>query len=109
MTVVRVEPGPCGFTAQIKAKSEDRYTASLTIESECPAVIALNQELATLDMEDIIGRKGFGGSRPFEIAANHLPHSSCPVLSAVLKAAEVELGLALSRTVTIEFIKEDEQ
>jgi len=38
-----------------------------------------------------------------ELLSPNLAHNSCPVYSGILKALEVEMGLALPRDVTIKF------
>ena len=103
MTIVHVNPGPCGLQARIEVTTTARYQTAVKIESDCQAVMALAQELTELGMNDVLGREGFGKSRPFVLAAKTLKHATCPVLSGVLKAAEAEMGLALPRDVTIIF------
>ena len=108
MVVVKVFPGPCAFEARIEAVSDGARRVRMTVESECPAVTSMAGELETLGLEDIVGKAGFGGVRPFQVAADTLFHATCPVLTAFLKAAEAELGLAVKRDVIIEFITEEE-
>lgn len=106
MKRVKVYPGPCGFESTIEAESDGNYQVRMSVESECPAVTALGKRLANLTMKDVVGKEGFGHLRPFEEAADTLFHASCPVLTAFLKAAEAEMGLAVAQDVTIEFIEE---
>ena len=42
----------------------------------------------------------------YRSAAKHIKHAACPVMSGILKAIEVEAGLALPCDVRIEFIKD---
>lgn len=48
------------------------------------------------------------GSPPvvWELAAKHCPHAACPVPVGILKAVEVEAGLALPADVSIEIRQE---
>lgn len=108
MTVVKVSPGPCGFEARIRVERQSKYVARLFVESDCKAVAALGRELEKVDVRDIVGKGGFGRSRPFKCASRTLFHAACPLLAAMLKAAEVELGLAVPRDVTIKFTPEED-
>ena len=94
--------------AVIEVHADGKRQAALKVESDCPAVTALAEELETLTLTDIVGKEGFGGVRPFKIAADTLYHATCPVLTGILKAAEAELGLAVPRDVVIRFVPEDE-
>lgn len=107
MTKVTVFPGPCGFEAVIEARTNGNYEAKMSIQSKCPAVRRMAEQLETLTLTDIVGQGGFGGVRPFQVASNTLSHATCPVLTGFLKAAEAELGLAVPRTVTIDFNSEE--
>jgi hypothetical protein len=60
------------------------------------------QTLGALDMTDILS-KGMGKNAVFAECSELLSHAACPVPSAIIKAAEVELGLALPKPVVIEF------
>jgi len=42
-----------------------------------------------------------------EIALDTIPHVSCPVITGVLKALEVSVGLALPKDATIAFVEDD--
>jgi hypothetical protein len=107
MTLIKVFPGPCGFEATITATVDGEYRVRMSVDSKCPAVKAMAKELEVLTLNDIIGKEGFGRSRPFTAAAETLAHAACPVLTGFLKAAEVEMGLAVPRNVTMEFITEE--
>ncbi len=107
MKLIKVFPGPCGFEATITAMADGEYRVRMSVESKCPGVKAMARELEVLTLHDIVGKEGFGRSRPFEAAADTLTHAACPVLTGFLKAAEVEMGLAVPRNVTMEFITEE--
>ncbi|TFH34446.1 MAG: hypothetical protein E4G99_09495 [Anaerolineales bacterium] len=40
----------------------------------------------------------------YQSAARHIRHTGCPIPSAILKAIEVEVGIALPHDVVINFI-----
>jgi hypothetical protein len=105
VTVVKVASGVCGFTTRIQAKKVEKRTVSIELESDCPNMAALSEalkQLGALTMREILN-KNEEGNPVFRVCSEHLAHSSCPVRVAILKAAEVELGLALPRPATIEF------
>jgi hypothetical protein len=39
----------------------------------------------------------------YQSAARHIRHTACPIPAAILKAIEVEVGIALPQDVTITF------
>jgi hypothetical protein len=105
LTVVKVKAGACGFVTRIRADKVNKREVKIEIESDCESVDDLGfilQEIGPLSLKDIVS-KGANGNRVFHAAAEKLPHSACPVSVAVLKACEVELGLAVPRPVSIEF------
>ncbi len=46
-------------------------------------------------------------SEVIDISLATIPHVSCPVISGVLKALEVSVGLALPKDATITFVEDD--
>jgi Family of unknown function (DUF6951) len=105
VTVVRVNAGACGFVTRIIASKEDRREVRVDLESDCEAVRALGarvREMGLLGIGDLLS-KGIGKNRVFMEGSKLLSHSGCPVLSAIIKAAEVELGLNVPACVSIEF------
>jgi hypothetical protein len=104
MTVVNVSAGACGFVTRISACKEDRRSVRISLESQCEAIQALDRVLqrhGPLSLRDIVS-KGTG-NRVLMAGAEVVSHASCPVLVAIIKAAEVELGLNVPTPVTIEF------
>lgn len=105
MTVVKVNGGACGFVARICATKVDNQSVVVEIESECKSVRKLGRNLGErgpLTMRDILATSE-ADNPVFHEASLELPHSACPVGVAIIKAAEVELGLNLPRDVSIEF------
>ena len=106
MIEVMVNPGICGLKSTIKAESSDMMNAAITIESECPAVMKLAETVQTVDaMKDIFSP--FGTSSVFQKAEAALTHATCPVPTAILKAAEASCSLALPSDVVIKIKKTD--
>lgn len=105
MSVVKVKAGSCGFVTCIKAAKENRREVRLSVESDCASVCDLGfilEELGSLAMKDVISTHQ-AKNQVLRAAAETLPHSACPVPVALLKAAEVALGLNIPKSVTIEF------
>ncbi len=49
MTIVTVDAGICGFKSTIEVEKIDRQTVRVTIQSDCPNVMAMNPDLAELN------------------------------------------------------------
>ncbi|UCE33647.1 MAG: hypothetical protein JSV40_10560 [Deltaproteobacteria bacterium] len=96
-----VDSGICGFRSVIEARKQGRDSVSITIESECEQICELNNILGSMALTDIL--TAAGRNPAFARAEESRCHASCPVPVAILKCAEVELGLALPRDVSITF------
>ena len=106
MIEVNVNPGACGLKTHIKAESADMMNSSITIESECPAVMQLAEKIKTVDaMKEVFAP--FGTSVIFKESEGVLTHAVCPVPTAILKAVEASCSLALPSDVLIEIKKID--
>ena len=103
MTKANIAAGICGFTTVVKARMEGS-TCTLSIESECDAIQRLASELTQVDP---FQETTFGGQGPLtlQLAAKHCTHAACPVAIGIIKAVEVEAGLALPADVTIKLSK----
>lgn len=105
VTKAEIDSGVCGFKTQVMAERGDQYRVRLEVESECPDIQKLAEELKEVNaFEEISFRKGV----PFilELGQKHCSHAACPVPSGIIKAVEVEAGLALPKAVTIRITKE---
>lgn len=108
MTVVRVTSGICGFSTVVRVSQVDRRTVSVEIDSECKQVAALAKQLKSLDLKDVL-RNPINENLVYRKAGECKLHPSCPTPCGVIKASEVELGLALVKEVRIEFLTEPER
>ena len=104
MARAMVNAGICGNTADIMVRKRSKRIVAVKIESECEMVKALGEELGELDwskgvLETIVT------SGVYRAASKHLKHVDCPVPCALLKAIEVEVGIALPQKVSIEIEK----
>jgi hypothetical protein len=107
MTEVEVFSGICGFKTTIRVEGQKKYKATCIIESGCPnhKKVAKILDSTILDLMDELFKKG--KSQVLNVCQGIVPHVSCPVPAAILKALEVGAGLALPADATITFIKTD--
>jgi len=105
MATVTVSPGICGFTSTIRATVDDMYNVELAIDSPCPHIQKLAADISQLSAFDEI-RKPITESAVYRAAAENKCHTACPIPSAIIKAIEVEAGLALPKDVTFTISKE---
>ncbi len=101
MSRLVVDSGICGFESVVEARKRGKYAVSITIKSECKQVSKLNEMLSVLKLRDIFLPPN--RNTVFYLAGQANCHSSCPVPIAILKSAEVEMGMALPRNVSIKF------
>jgi hypothetical protein len=107
MTEVEVFAGICGLKTIIRMENLGRHKARCVIETACPnhRKVTKTLETVTLDAMDELFRKG--KSQVMQACEGTIPHASCPVPAAILKALEVDAGLALPADVTITFTKSE--
>jgi len=108
MVNVEIDSGICGFKTMVHAEDKTGYKASFQIESECPNWEKVNAILGGEElnmMTELFKDKKTGAlnSRVFDVSLKTIPHVSCPVISGLLKALEVSVGLALPKDATITF------
>lgn len=103
MAYAEIHPGNCGFTTTVEA-TMDGDTCKLSITSECKAIQKLAQELSEVDPYQEIS---FRRNTPLilQMGAIYCIHAACPVPVGIIKAVEVEAGLALPMDVTIKLTK----
>jgi hypothetical protein len=102
MARVKVEAGACGLTVIVEAHRIDSQTVRVRIHSQCKQLTAMNPDLEEVHWRrDVFCR--MTDSVVYKSAAKHISHTACPVPSAILKAIEAEVGLALAKDVSIQF------
>ena len=104
MTKVKVNSGNCGFSVLITAEKVNGKVVNISLESECEMVTNMLKDISSLEMRQIFANHI--NNPVYRSAAMHLKHTACPVPAAILKAAEVALGLCVPEDVNISFIKE---
>ncbi len=104
-TRVEVFAGVCGHSAIIEASQIDATHVQVVITSVCEQITAMNPDLTQLQWKgkghDVFKR--MTESTVYQSAAKHIRHTACPIPTAILKAIEVEVGIAVAKNVTISF------
>lgn len=99
---VQVDPGICGFACTVCARKLEARTVKIDIEgSECKQIQRLSELITEMGLRDIF--LPFTRNPVFVSAEKAGCHPSCVIPTAVIKAAEVALGLALKRDVVIHY------
>jgi hypothetical protein len=107
MAKAEINAGICGFKTTVVAKMNEDGTVHLDIASDCKAVCKLGNALQDVDpYHEFSWRRGL--PRTYEQAPQCLSHPACPVPSGIIKAIEVEAGLALPADVSIKVSKTDD-
>lgn len=102
MTKVTIKAGICGFNTVVIAEKMKAKKIRFTIVTDCEMVRVMGEEIKELDI--MVSFSGFLDNPVCRAASKHLRHVTCPVPCGILKALEVEAGLALPKNVSIEFI-----
>jgi hypothetical protein len=103
MSKAEIFSGICGFTTTVRINMEGS-ACKVSIESDCEAIQRLGASLRTVDPFREISFRG-DGPLTLESAAEHCAHTACPVPVGIIKAVEVEAGLALPADVHIKISK----
>ena len=98
---MRVDPGICAFTCLIHAYKDEKHRVSFEIQSDCEQIQDLAGDLGTVGMKDLFSP--LTRNPIFLSAEKSHCHLACPIPSSLVKAAEIALGLALPKRVTITF------
>lgn len=103
MAKAEVMAGNCGFTTRIEAIMNGS-TCELQITSECKAIERMAEELTQVNPYQEISFKQ-GMPVIHNAGVKHCTHAACPVPVSIVKAVEIEAGLALPEDVTIKLSK----
>jgi len=103
LTIAEIDSGICGLTTVVEAQM-DGVDCRLSIKSECDAIQRMAAELTKVTPFQEIAFKG-AGPVTLQAAAQHCKHAACPVAVGIIKAVEVEAGLALPADVIIKLSK----
>jgi len=110
MVNVEINAGICGFATQVFAEDKTGYKASFRLKSQCPNWKKVDDILGGKElnmMTELFKDKKTGvlHSQVLDTSLKIIPHVSCPVISGILKALEVSVGLALPKDASIIFKK----
>ena len=108
MAKAEICSGVCGFNTTVEAKNDGSGQIQLTIESDCKAINRLAAELIQVDPYREFTYRG-QGPLTFEKAAEYCSHAACPVPVGIIKAIEIEAGLALPADVSIKLSKSEKE
>jgi len=107
MAKAEINAGICGFNTTVVATMNGDGFVHLDIQSECKAVCKLGEALQDVDpYREFSWRRSM--PQTLDLAPKCLSHPACPVPSGIIKAIEVEAGLALPADVTIRISKSAE-
>jgi len=105
MSKAEIFSGVCGFATTVHIKMEGSECA-VSVESDCEAIRRLAASLPKVDPFQEISFRG-DGPLILKSGAEHCAHTACPVPVGIIKAIEVEAGLALPADVHIKISKPD--
>lgn len=96
-----INAGICGFTTIVTTELlEDGQNVSININTSCPNISKGIEDLKEVDAFGEIFTK-LHETKVYKTLSPHIPHVTCPIYSGILKAIEVEAGLALPADATI--------
>jgi hypothetical protein len=98
-----IDSGICGFTTTVETHMEGGKCL-ISIDSSCDAIQRLSEELPQVEPFQEISFRG-EGPKTLELGAKHCYHPACPVPVGIIKAIEVEAGLALPADAKIKLSK----
>ncbi len=104
MTTVQLVPGICNLEATITAEVAPGETIKVSLQTDCPNWSKVADAIEPVDpITELF--------KPYpEIGIiqlmDRIPHKSCLFASAILKAIEIEAGLALPAPVTMQIAKD---
>jgi hypothetical protein len=107
-TKVHIDPGICKLPTNVTAEAVDEDEVKLTVRSGCEPIRNMFKDLGdTFGTFEVCLRKP-GDGPFFDYAREHFPgHVSCPAIAGIIKAMEVEGGLALPCDCAITFKEVD--
>lgn len=103
---VEVDPGACGFCCRITAALQAKHVVRLrVIDSDCEHIQRLSALVGEVGIRDLF--LPFCRN-PVMIAAEKAGcHAACPIPTALIKAAEAAMGMAIPKSVIIDIRMEE--
>ncbi len=91
----------------VEVTSLDRKHVKVELQTDCEMCLAMNPELAQLQVKgkghEVL--RGMTDSTVYKSATRHIRHPGCVVPAAIIKAIEIEIGVALPEDVIIKLSK----
>ena len=103
MATAEIHAGICGFTTTVQT-TMDGDMCTVTIDSDCAAIKRMAQHLTSVDPFRECTLRG-DGPETLALGQKYCSHAACPVPVGIIKAIEIEAGLALPLDVTIKLAK----
>jgi hypothetical protein len=102
LVCMAVDPGICGFPCRISVRPSGRRAAIISVEgSECGQIQRFSERVRDLTLGELFLP---AVRNPVYLAAQQVGcHASCVIPAAVLKTAEVAMGMAVARDVRMSF------
>jgi len=101
-----ITSGICGFKTTVRTRMGGRKCV-VSVDSDCDAIQRLGDELSEVDPFQEITFRG-EGPHTLRLGAKHCYHPACPVPVGIIKAIEIEAGLALPADAIITLSNSDE-
>ncbi len=101
MTAVQVDCGICGYHALVEVSGESKTHVRVSVQTECEMLSD-----AVVQVDGAEWREALSPRSPNSVHAvmfQVIKHAGCPVPTAVAKAIEVEVGVALPQDVNNRF------
>ena len=102
---VCLDAGACRMNVNIRAALDESFKVKLVIDTNCPNINKIKDQLTEVDPFTEISNSGFEGSTVYNWAKG-LPHVACPAPCAIVKAVEVAGGLGVKRDVEMKITEE---
>ena len=103
MAQADVIAGNCGFATRVETTMDGKI-CKVRITSDCAAIQRMAEELTEVEpFKEISFRRAM--PKTYEMGAKYCTHAACPVPVAIIKAIEIEAGLALPTDVVIKLSK----
>lgn len=103
MTKIHLHAGSCGFDVVITVERLDKNRVGIKLDTGCEMVKLMEADIRYSDWKKILRK--IIDSPVYISASKRLKHTGCPVPMAIIKAIEVELGIALPKDVKLTFLK----
>ena len=103
MAHAEITAGNCGYITHVET-TMDGNICKISIQSDCKAIMRLGAELTEVEpFKEISFKRAM--PKTHEMGIKHCTHAACPVPVGIVKAIEIEAGLALPQDVVIKLSK----